>query len=236
METTFRFKLTGLILICVLSLSLASCNQEGDEVPNPTSVTDADGNTYPAVTIGTQVWMAENLKVTRFNNGIPIPNITDNSDWSQMQTPAYSMHNNDEAKAAIYGMYYNGYAVETGNLCPQGWHVPSQDEWNVLFDYLGGRALAGDKLKETGSLQDQTGYWYGLNTGATNEVGFSARGGAERLYTGLFMTIGVSAYFWTTTPSGQDKLYSYALGNSAQGIVTSYNYRRSGLSCRCLLD
>ena len=138
-------------------------------IPTPT-VTDRDGNSYNTVTIGSQTWMTENLRVTRLNDNTPIQLVTSNSSWASMTTPAYCWYNNDEAaNKNIYGGLYNWYAVNTGKLCPSGWHVPSHQEFTVLRDYLGGATAAGGKLKEVGLT-----HWKSPNTGATDSSGFTA--------------------------------------------------------------
>jgi uncharacterized protein (TIGR02145 family) len=150
------------------------------------TLTDVDNNTYKVVKIGTQVWMAENLKTTRYNDGSAIPLVTDNTEWNNLTTPGYSWYNNDSATyAQTYGALYNWYTVETGNLCPTGWHVPSDAEWTTLTDYLGGEAIAGGKLKETG-----TAHWDSPNTGATDETGFTAFPGGNRTKNGPFSNLG----------------------------------------------
>lgn len=167
-----------LILEVMLIASLSGCNKE-----NPTgnesnaTVKDIDGNQYQTVKIGSQVWMKENLKVTRYRNGDPIPRVTVNSEWVDLATGAYCACYNDEGTTAFtYGYLYNWYAVDDRrNLAPAGWHVPTDAEWQILMDYLGGEILAGGKLKETG-----TSHWASPNTGATNESGFTARPGGIR--------------------------------------------------------
>jgi uncharacterized protein (TIGR02145 family) len=138
-------------------------------------VTDGDGNVYNTVTIGTQIWMKGNLKTMKFNYGTSIPNVTDNTTWAGLTSAAYCWYNNDAATyKTTYGALYNWYAVDVAsndgkNVCPAGWHIPSDAEWTTLTDYLGGASVAGSKLKETG-----TTHWLSPNTGATNESGFTA--------------------------------------------------------------
>jgi uncharacterized protein (TIGR02145 family) len=140
-------------------------------------VTDYDGNVYPTVRIGTQLWMAKNLRTTRLKFGGTIQIVTDNTAWSNLTTPGYCWYNNDEAaNKETYGALYNWYTIATTNLCPAGWHVPTDDDWEVLTTYLGGYNIAGDKLKEAG-----TAHWANPNTGATNETGFSALPGGSRV-------------------------------------------------------
>lgn len=134
------------------------------------TVTDVDGNVYQTIGIGSQFWIAENLKTTKYNDGTSIPLVTDNRDWSLLFTPAYCWYNNDEINNKItYGALYNWYTLNTGKLCPSGWHVPNNTEWAVLASYLGGPEVAGGKMKVPG-----TDYWNSPNTGATNSSGFSA--------------------------------------------------------------
>jgi uncharacterized protein (TIGR02145 family) len=160
---------------------------------------DVDGNIYNLVTIGTQVWMKQNLKVTKYNDGTAIPNVTDASQWNTLTTGAYCWYGNSSSNKDPYGALYNWYTVGTGKLCPIGWHVPSQTEWNTLLTYLGGTDIAGAKLKETG-----TSHWKSPNT-ATNESGFNALpGGARALAsTGIvFWDLGDRGSLWSSTQAG----------------------------------
>lgn len=136
------------------------------------SVVDIDMNTYKTILVGTQTWMAENLKVTKYNDCEAIPLIPDVSTWSGLVTPGYSYYNSDSVG---YGALYNWYAVSTGKICPAGWHVPGEDEWTTLISLLGGESLTGGKLKESG-----TSHWLTPNTSATNETGFMALPGGYR--------------------------------------------------------
>src|SRR5450759_4787246 len=115
------------------------------------TVKDIDGNVYKTVTIGKQVWMVENLKTTKYNDGITIPLVIDNTAWTDLITPKYSWFNNDIANKEVYGALYNWYTVNTNKLCPKGWHIPTDEEWTTLTTYLGGEGVAGGKLKETGT-------------------------------------------------------------------------------------
>ena len=156
------------------------------------TVVDIDGNVYHTVTIGTQVWMVENLKTTKYNDGTAIPLVTDSAAWDELTTPGYCWYNNDSATYKNpYGALYNWYAVSTGKLAPTGWHVPTDSEWAVLTTYVGntyygGLDSAGGALKST----DKT-YWLSPNTGATNSSGFSALPGGFRDYVGTFYSIGI---------------------------------------------
>jgi uncharacterized protein (TIGR02145 family) len=135
-----------LIAVCGMLVSVQLPAQTGG------NLRDADGNAYPTVVIGTREWMAGNLRTTKLNDGTPIPLIKDGKQWSNASGPAYSWYNNDEPKYGnTYGALYNWYAVNTGKLCPSGWHVPTDAEWEVLTEHLGGKTVAGGKLKSTGA-------------------------------------------------------------------------------------
>ena len=170
-------------------------------------VKDIDGNFYKKVKIGKQWWMAENLKTTHYNDGIPIPLITDNSEWSALTSGAYCFFLNDETNKKDHGALYNWNAVSTGKLCPKGWHVPSDEEWHQLVLFLDPDAImnsrditrwesliAGGKLKEEGIL-----HWKSPNYGATNESGFTAIPGGVRDPDGSFRDIEGLAHLWSST-------------------------------------
>ena len=163
----FAFMLTGVLFSCKKETSAPTISQK------PTSgyganVTDVEGDIYKTVYIGTQHWRGENLKVSKYNDGSAIPNITDNTEWTKLTTGAWSYYNNDAANKANYGKLYKWYAVSkttngNKNLCPTGWHVPTYAEWNVLTEYLGGDSVAGGKMKEVGTTN-----WISPNIDATN--------------------------------------------------------------------
>lgn len=164
------------------------------------NVTDIDGNIYHTVQIGTQIWMVENLKTTKFNDGTTIPLVTDNIAWSKLTTPAYCWNKNIENNKDTYGALYNWYAVNTGKLCPKGWHVPTDNDWTILANYLGGETYdnknieskTGGKLKESGTI-----HWSSPNEGATNETGFTGLpGGSRAYYKGDFNEIGTMGDWW----------------------------------------
>jgi uncharacterized protein (TIGR02145 family) len=169
------------------------------------SVLDVDGNIYKTIQIGTQLWMAENLKTTRLNEGTLIPNVTDNTEWSNLTTAGYSWHNNDaESYKDTYGALYNWHAVATGDLCPAGWHVPIGAEWSTLITYLGGEGVAGDKLTETGIK-----HWLSYVTGATNESGFTGLPGGRRYLNesdlvpvSIFSWLQFTGSWWSATEDG----------------------------------
>jgi uncharacterized protein (TIGR02145 family) len=184
------------------------------------------------IKIGSQWWTVENLKVTQYRDGSSIPNVTDNTTWNGLSSGARCYYNNDSVTyAATYGAFYNWYTVvDSRNLCPVGWHVPSYVEWATLVTYLGGNTVAGGKLKETG-----TTHWSSPNTGATNESGFTALAGGYR--TGVSST-GLGSYgdYWTsTTVSSSNAWYVGLSYNSAAYGASNYS-KTLGISVRCVRD
>ncbi len=175
--------------------------------------------------------MAENLKTTKHNDGTSIPNVTDNTAWKNLVTPAYCWYNNDILNKTPYGALYNWYTVNTGKLCPSGWHVPTDSEWTILTTYLGGLSIAGGKLKETG-----TGHWLNPNTGATNETGFTALpGGYRDSDNGLFVEIKITC-IWLSLTEYQNgamlRRLDYNLINAGRGDGS----KKDGCSVRCIKD
>ena len=205
-------------------------------------MTDIDGNIYNTVTIGTQVWMAENLKTTKYNDGTAIPNITVDATWAAATTGAYCDYSNTPANSTTYGRLYNWYAVDNNaatkvasnggkNVCPTGWHVPTDAEWTTLTTYLGGESVAGGKLKETG-----TTHWASPNTGATNETGFTALPGGNRYYDGTYDDIGNYGYWWSSTEySTTDAWYRYMYYNNTNVVRNNFD-KQNGFSVRCVRD
>ena len=207
------------------------------------TVTDGDGNVYGTVTIGAQTWMASNLKATKYNDGTDITYVTDNSTWGGRTQGAYCWYNNDASTyKATYGALYNWYAVDNNastkvasnggkNICPVGWHVPTDAEWTTLTDYLGGFSVAGGKLKETG-----TTHWIS-NTAATNSSGFTALPGGNRKYDGWgYVSLGTSGRWWSSTPDGTDSAFFRYMSNSGSDVQSSSGIRSFGDSVRCVKD
>jgi len=221
----YSFLAAALLLVLV-----NSCKKDND---NSDLVTDIDGNLYHTVTIGTQVWMVENLKTTRYNDGTAIPIVTGGSEWSKLSTPGYCWYNNDFATyGTTYGALYNWFTVDPDNpheIAPAGWHVPSDTDWSVLIDYLGGDSVAGGKLKETGTI-----YWDSPNTGATNESGFRGlAAGIRNAFDGNFgRGAGAGTYgtcWWSTTNY-------YTTGNGAWVRVLSNNNTMAGKGWSIKMD
>lgn len=201
-------------------------------------IMDIDGNAYHAIQIGDQVWMAENLRATKFNDGTDISMVTDPFEWSQSfgylyglpNVPAYCWYNNDMGTyAQTYGALYNWFAVETGKLCPIGWHVPTRGEWQTLYDFLG--YPFGGKLKETGIT-----HWSEPNAGATNQSGFTALPGGFRYVGGSFSRIGEKGYWWSATTWYSYQAWSRALEYDNISFAEGYADKEYGFSVRCIKD
>jgi uncharacterized protein (TIGR02145 family) len=203
--------------------------------PGP-NITDVEGNLYKTVTIGTQTWMAENLKVSKYSDGTPIPNITDNTQWEKNNIGAWAYYNNDTTYNVKYGKLYTWNSVSKivnngKNVCPTGWHVPTNTEWIVLIDYLGGADFAGGKMKEVGTTN-----WKSKNKNATNISLFSALPGGYRSSSGDFSRIGNNGFWWSSTERESSFAFHYFLYKANDNVYSSNASMKYGLSIRCLKD
>jgi uncharacterized protein (TIGR02145 family) len=236
------------VLIASVAIVFGSCSK--DDVGNATNgkttavfssgvtygtLTDQDGNVYKTVTIGTQTWMAENLRATTYNDGTSISNVTRATEWVNLTTGAYCNWNNttNTDTIATYGRMYNWYAVNKGKLCPTGWHVPADAEWSTLTNYLGGENVAGGKLKETG-----TTHWLSPNTGATNETGFTALPGGYRYIEGTFYSVGNYGLWWSGSATEFDVTYAWErfIDYSNSNVYRFDDNKELGYSVRCVRD
>ena len=199
------------------------------------NVKDIDGNSYKTAKIGDQIWMAENLKVTHYRNGDPIPNLTDNP---HRTTGAYCNYDNDEDNVKTYGRLYNWYAVgDERGLAPKGWHVPTHEEWTILIDYLGGWKIAGGKMKSTGTIEGDDGLWESPNEGATNESSFNALPGGESFHSdGSYDGIGQLTPFWSSTEEDGSEAWFRLLGFSSSDVIKTKYWKNNGYSVRCIKD
>ena len=200
--------------------------------PGAATVVDVDGNLYHTVTIGTQTWMVENLRTTRFADGTPIPDVNDNAGWSVLASPGYCWYSNDSTYKNPYGAMYNWYAASSGRLAPTGWRVPTDADWSTLVAYAGGDALAGKKLKEVG-----TAHWNAHDPYVgTDDFGFDAIAGGYRLPNGEFHNANGTGAWWSsnaiddTTAWGRAMYYRYDIVN--RGSFT----KTYGFSVRCIKD
>ena len=215
-----------------LILFVAGCKKSEDPAIIPTTVTDIDGNVYHTVSIGSQVWMVDNLQVTRYNDGTEIPCVPDSAAWVNLKIQGYCWYdNNATANKNSYGALYNGYVLSAGkNIAPVGWHIPSDAEWSILTTFLGGENVAGIKLKEAGSQ-----YWSIMNTSATNESGFTARPGGYRGSFAKFTGRGIVGFWWSSTPYYSGFFYRYMYDDDSK--VESNNINKElAYSIRCIHD
>jgi uncharacterized protein (TIGR02145 family)/uncharacterized repeat protein (TIGR02543 family) len=195
-------------------------------------IKDRDGNVYTEVTIGTQMWLVQNLKTTKYNDGSAIPLMTDSASWAALTTPGYCWHNNDVTNKATYGALYNWYTVGTGKLAPVGWHVSTDPEWLVLVDYFGGFSKARGKLKEAG-----TAHCTVPDSTATNESGFTGLPGGIRFHTGNFssLPLGTWGSWWTTRENGRGAEF-WDFSSDFAGLEQYDMYKAMGFSVRCVRD
>jgi len=202
----------------------------GKKAKNTDTVTDIDGNVYKTVTIGRQVWMAENLKVSRYRNGDVLPNVENDSVWGSLYKGSYCNYDNKHSNSSTYGFLYNWYAVtDERKIAPAGWHVPTDAEWQTLIDTLGGGDVAGGKMKAVT-------LWNSPNTGATNESGFTAFPGGCRYYDGDFNVIGKVGYFWSASENRLYNAWIHYLGYVSSDAFRFDYYKGAGFSIRCVRD
>ena len=240
---TFTSLITGLIPNTTYYVKAYATNSSGTAYGSEVSftsglLTDIDGNVYKTVTIGTQVWMAENLKTSKYRNGDPIPNVTDDATWIALTTGAYCWYNNDAANyKPTYGALYNWYAVaDNRNIAPLGWHVATDAEWTTLVTFLGGASVAGGKMKEAG-----TSHWMYPNSNATNSSGFTALPGGGRVRSNnpevLFLNVGLHGSWWSSTERDATYVWYHDIYYGNDGYARSfYSKIVGGLSIRCVRD
>ncbi len=214
------------------------------EEPTPTTVTDIDGNVYPIVTIGDQVWMASNLKVTHFRNGDALPYVVEDAEWPTLTSAAFCFYENKIENLSVYGALYNGYAVlDSRNIAPEGWHVATDEDWKELEEFMGMDPNAldiigprgtdeGGKLKEMG-----TEHWTKPNYLATDEYDFTALpGGWRNRDNGVFENMGNNVYFWTGSETGTGSVWRRTIGYDHAVIDRGGGAKVRGFSVRCVKD
>jgi uncharacterized protein (TIGR02145 family) len=230
-------------LLAAIMLFIPCTVNAQEEYPNEgMPIRDLDGNVYRIIMTESGVWMAENLNTFKFNDGTPIEIVYDNTKWESIKTPARGFFKNTVEYAQTYGAIYNWYAVNTGKLCPKGWHVPTEAEWNDLMDYAGGSQASGDnpaKLKEAG-----TKHWKAPNEGATNEIFFTALPAGEISYFGTDNEPGTSTNWWTSTEDNMN-LEPGEKATNASIVGLSYDFhsktmgtysKESALPVRCKMN
>jgi len=229
-------------------VSFTTDSLPGVRCPGTPTVTDIDGNIYNTVQIGNQCWTQSNLKVSKYRNGDNIPTGLSNSAWENTTSGAYAIYdNNDPVNDGLYGKLYNWYTVnDSRGLCPTGWHVPSDGEWNVLVKYLDPSAdtvcgncwqssIAGGALKST-AMQPTPGGWASPDTGATNSSGFTALPGGLRYNDGGFYNVASYGYWWSSSVSSGSNAWNRDLYYTSSNIGRLIYGRANGFSVRCLKD
>jgi len=196
------------------------------------TIFDIDSNLYDAFGIGTQIWMAQNLRTSRLNNGAKINLVTGNIQWDTTNQPGYCWYNNDSIKNERFGALYNFYTVETGLLCPAGWHVPTRNDWNILIKNLGGENVAGGKMKSYYSR-----FW-SFPPNFANRPGFSAipSGFRSSVSGSQFTSIDTAGYWWSLKSESDSGYYSIILKALSTSVHSSYLSNNDGLSVRCIKD
>ncbi len=248
MMTKIKIGTIPMILIGFILLLTNSCQKDDES----SEIKDQDGNVYTSVTVGTQVWLVENLNTTKYKDGATIPLVTGDTEWGNLSTPGYCwVFNNQAAYGTIYGALYNWYAVNTGKLCPAGWHVPTDAEWTTLENYLIANGFNYDETTTGNKIAKSmagTTQWSSSNTtgsiGSTdytskrNSSGFAALPGGFRQSSGSFpMVFGASeAYFWSSTENGADYARARYLLFNYVDLRKGSHYKTSGFSVRCIKD
>ena len=240
---TFTSNITGLADGTVYYYRAYATNSSGTsyglEYSFITPVNDIEGNVYQTVKIGNQVWMAKNLLTTKYNDDSAIPNVIDNTEWSALKTGAYCWANNDETTyKPLYGALYNWYAVETGKLCPTGWHVPSDNDYKTLEMSLG---MSQDQANGTGlrgtdegsKLKSNNGW--SLDGNGSNSSGFNALPAGYRYYgDGTTKGLGLITYFWTSDAI-DDLLATFRRLDAEETEVSrDGTHKEAGKSVRCI--
>ena len=215
----------SLLLIVALCIS-QSCDRTSDVI----TVTDIDDNVYQTITVGGQVWMLENLRTTRYNDGTVIPTGLSNTDWSNTSSGAYAIYDDNSSNNTTYGKLYNWYAVNTGKLAPTGWHVATRAEYNTLIDNLGGSGVAGGKMKLKSSL------WDTPNTGVTDQSSFNGLPGGYRGMGGGYSLLGKTGYWWANTERNSTQGDYTSLDNDFASVGGNGATKTFGYSVRCIKD
>jgi uncharacterized protein (TIGR02145 family) len=228
MKQKSRIRKFSFLVIGIALFLTNSCNKADDNRP-----VDWDGNVYNTVTIGTQVWMAENLKVTHYSNGDPILIGTDNTTWNSLTIGAYSDYDNSPDNSATYGRLYNFYAIDDSRkLCPAGWHVAGDGEIEALVTTIGGFSGAGGNLKEAGTAR-----WHSPNTGATDSYGFKLLPAGYRNEFGIFDGLGFYSDLWSSTATDVSFAWRFlVLYNDIYADGNAFVPKQYGFSVRCIKD
>ncbi len=223
----------GFLLILTTGCKKDETNTTPTPTPTPATVTDVDGNVYQTVTIGTQVWLKQNLKVKHYRNGDSIPNILNATTWSTCVTGACCDFENIPTYSTTFGKLYNWYAVnDSRKIAPVGWHVSTDAEWTTLKTFLGGDAVSAGKLKEVGIV-----HWFTPNVGASNSSGFTALPGGYRMADGAFdgSSWTKAGLWWTSTVNASEAWY-YGIYYDSTNLGRADEQKGLAYSVRCVKD
>jgi uncharacterized protein (TIGR02145 family) len=249
------------LFVVIIAYSCSTSNDENGNsntinVPGP-NVTDIDGNVYQSVTNCNQTWTKQNLNVSKYSDGTPIPHVQDETQWANLTTGAWCYFNNTTANGTTYGKLYNWYAVAgiydsasatnpalRKKLAPTGWHIPSDAEWSSFINCLdpnadGGNTFpnfAGGKMKSIGTIQSGTGLWQEPNTDATNESGFSGLPAGYRGSDGTFDSVGYAGLWWSSSEGDTASAWNRGLNYYGGLVFRDGNGKKLGFSVRCLRD
>jgi uncharacterized protein (TIGR02145 family) len=240
---SFTGNLSGLVKGSVYYVRAYATNNVGtaygEQLIFSTQIDDVEGNKYSTIRIGSQIWMAENLKTTKYNDNSIIPNVTSSTAWINLTTPAYCWANNDQTTyKPLYGAFYNWYAVKTAKLCPTGWHVPTDAEYATMEISLGLTQAQANATEWRGTDQGkQMKSTTGWNTGenGTNTSGFTALPGGYRAHaTGNFEGLGLISYWWTATEQDDVIALYRRLDGNNNGVYRGATYKKAGKYIRCV--
>ena len=236
----FSITITGLTQKTTYFVRAFASNEVGTAYSNQiklttntasTTISDIEGNSYNTINIGNQIWMTSNLSTSRFRNGVYIPYILNSTQWATTKSPALSFYNHDNNFESNYGKQYNWYAVaDPQGLCPIGWHIPSNNEWTILSDFLGGLNVAGGKMKATG-----TQFWSFPSNG-NNSSGFTGLPGGFRNVDGTFGILGYNGFWWSATDENEQKAFNRSIIYTDNVLSVGSSSKSQGFSVRCLKD
>lgn len=202
---------------------------------NTGTINDIEGNTYATVQIGEQLWIAENLRTSHFSNGDSISHLPDDNAWKKVEGAALCSYNNEPTTINLYGVLYNWYCVsDSRGVCPAGWHVPTENEWETLIVFLGGDSEAGGKMKSTRTEPMEEPYWNSPNSGATNESGFSGLPNGYRKETGVFSNHWGFGFWWSSTEQNPVQAGYQKLSYNVATTSSNHFKKNSGLSIQCI--
>jgi uncharacterized protein (TIGR02145 family) len=225
------------IFSLIFLLAFSGCKKDDSPAKSQT-VKDVDGNIYNTVVIGSQVWMKENLKVSKYRNGDTILNPQNDNDWGTTTKGAYTIYNHLVANNETYGKLYNWYAVaDPRGLCPVGWHIPSDSNWTTLGKFLGGDSLAAGRMKTIGTIQSGTGLWQEPNSGATNISGFTALPAGIHYSFGPFVYLGEGTVWWSSTEESNSEIWYRSMTCISKILEREKGADKNvGWSVRCVKD